>query len=404
MNGFQAIKNALEAYKGITGFARNKYANDMIREAGFDGIIANYREAVQYVAFSPDQIKLTTNLTPTPNPDIRYSERAASLPTARQVLARAFEGVAETDAERALLSKYQSEIKLADALSAKILELRSQAWSAPYPEKEILAKEAAKYDRRLEDIDKKLMMLRNARPLQDLVTRERRKVAQRMQAKSNERVAALRARTKYGVERAKVLASIDRQANTLKKWALTPDTKNRVPEPLRNTVSTLLRSLDMAWTDRDGAEVSSFRSRSWQEAMNMLAKRMQDANAFVEDSKTNPTVIAAAESKQRGDGRVPCRHHASGERWDGQRCYDMSINPADYGLNPAFVIVPEVVRVGLFGIRMDDRHYMYMYIDSGSFLGDTPDGKAVIWLRAQPDTDYLVELNKWQHWLLSHRL
>lgn len=52
--------------------------NRIIRELGYDGIIANGSnniDGLEIVAFEPNQAKLTTNTNPTANPDIRYSAR-----------------------------------------------------------------------------------------------------------------------------------------------------------------------------------------------------------------------------------------------------------------------------------------------------------------------------------------
>ena len=52
--------------------------NKILRELGYDGIIANHSnniDGLEIVAFYENQPKLTTNTNPTPDPDIRYSER-----------------------------------------------------------------------------------------------------------------------------------------------------------------------------------------------------------------------------------------------------------------------------------------------------------------------------------------
>lgn len=49
--------------------------NNIIREAGYDGIIANYLDGKQYVAFKSNQIKDVANTKPTMSNDIRYDKQ-----------------------------------------------------------------------------------------------------------------------------------------------------------------------------------------------------------------------------------------------------------------------------------------------------------------------------------------
>ena len=58
------------------GISKGDFLQGVIAELGIDGILSNERETA--VAFSPEQIKLTTNENPTRNPDIRYSDRDQS--------------------------------------------------------------------------------------------------------------------------------------------------------------------------------------------------------------------------------------------------------------------------------------------------------------------------------------
>lgn len=67
--------NDYNAYLGA--YAWDNGLNDLVRESGFDGIIAPVynapTEGYEYIAFNPNQIKEVTNQNPTDNPNIRYS-------------------------------------------------------------------------------------------------------------------------------------------------------------------------------------------------------------------------------------------------------------------------------------------------------------------------------------------
>jgi hypothetical protein len=45
----------------------------MLREAGFTGIKGSHGDSSQFIIFSPEQAKLTDNLDPTEDPDVRYA-------------------------------------------------------------------------------------------------------------------------------------------------------------------------------------------------------------------------------------------------------------------------------------------------------------------------------------------
>lgn len=76
--GMKTMQEVIDRYTGTKqrGFFTNvNEANAILREAGYDGVIAEYNDVLQYVVFNPNQAKLTTNQNPTENVDIRYSSR-----------------------------------------------------------------------------------------------------------------------------------------------------------------------------------------------------------------------------------------------------------------------------------------------------------------------------------------
>ena len=68
---FELIQRYLN--HGKLDWENSNEVNQLIRQAGYDGIIAIHGDSKQYVAFSPEQIKNVDNKKPTKKPDTRYS-------------------------------------------------------------------------------------------------------------------------------------------------------------------------------------------------------------------------------------------------------------------------------------------------------------------------------------------
>ena len=73
--GFDRLKNLLAQKAGVTGgfFGASQLANDVLRQAGYEGIRADYYDSFQYVIFSPEQAKSVDNLNPTNFYDVNFS-------------------------------------------------------------------------------------------------------------------------------------------------------------------------------------------------------------------------------------------------------------------------------------------------------------------------------------------
>lgn len=74
------LANAILDYSDSeTPAALGEEFRDYLQSNGYDGIILNDREfgGVSFVAFDPEQIKRTTNRTPTSDPDIRFSRKGS---------------------------------------------------------------------------------------------------------------------------------------------------------------------------------------------------------------------------------------------------------------------------------------------------------------------------------------
>lgn len=72
---FSELRKALFAKTGEkVGFDWNgaELANELIRQAGYDGIVGDLYDSQQYVVFNPEQMKLRDNANPSESTDIRY--------------------------------------------------------------------------------------------------------------------------------------------------------------------------------------------------------------------------------------------------------------------------------------------------------------------------------------------
>lgn len=80
--GFDRLKDILARQAGdnapVGYFGASQLANDVLREAGYDGIRASLYDSFQYVIFNPEQAKNVDNTAPTNNPDLRYSMKDSS--------------------------------------------------------------------------------------------------------------------------------------------------------------------------------------------------------------------------------------------------------------------------------------------------------------------------------------
>ena len=81
-------------------------ANELLRQAGYDGIIGDLYDSEQYVIFNPEQIKSIDNLNPTKDKDIRYSLKDSQGGDLTQEQAEYFKDSKVRDAEGNLLVIY----------------------------------------------------------------------------------------------------------------------------------------------------------------------------------------------------------------------------------------------------------------------------------------------------------
>lgn len=170
-----------------------------IMDSGKYGKRSDAERGSVYIAFSSEQVKSVDNKKPTRNPDIRYSERDTDSVSNRSLLANALESAVQNDIERKRLEEYRGKIDMLNAEEQKLSELRSEIRDLSFAKgtkdtKRIksLQFEANQTANRINTIDRQLLRLEAAKPLQNVLQREKEMAYKRAEQKGKEALAAYR--------------------------------------------------------------------------------------------------------------------------------------------------------------------------------------------------------------------
>ena len=283
------------------------YPNELheaIRDVtGYDGVVVYFetenmvdeRNDYYYVAWFDNQMKsadpvvrddngdvipLTERFDPENN-DIRYSRELEFLDfmeqqTDREVLANAFESVAQNDVEKAKLKDYRENINRLNTEEEKLMKLRAEIKELSFAKgaRDIskiaqLRQEAEKTANRIGIYDKRLLTLEASKPLRAVLEREKQKSYNRAKAEARADLDAYRERalmkqqelkTRYqkskarGVEgrhKTEVRHKIQGVVGELNTLLLNPTAKKHIKEELRRGVAEALSAFNM---DTIGAE------------------------------------------------------------------------------------------------------------------------------------------------------
>ena len=130
------------------------------------------------------------------NGDRQYSDRTDESVSSRTLLANALEGTLQTDWERRKLQEYKDNISKIEEQEAKLQQLNAQIRELSFAkgprDKAKLTElriEATKTTNRINIYDKILLRLEAAKPLQDILARERKKVQEKGKADTKKAVA-----------------------------------------------------------------------------------------------------------------------------------------------------------------------------------------------------------------------
>lgn len=173
-------------------------ASRVLREVrnmlGYDGVIFKHPDGThEFVAFESNQFKNADNLTPTKNPDIRYSreldfvesvkedaETQAEISN-RELLVNALSTTVQNEVEQKKLDEYRDWVDKLNAREKKLVELKKELKELTSGDKEAdaskikeLKEEIRKTENRIDFHDKKLLQLESTQALKNVLQRARR--------------------------------------------------------------------------------------------------------------------------------------------------------------------------------------------------------------------------------------
>ena len=199
-----------------------------------------------------------------------YSDRDTESVSNRSLLANAFEGVAQNDIERQKIQEYKGKISLIESEERKLQDLNQQIKDlsfskGPKDTKAIrdLQFEAKQTANRISTYDKQLLRLEASKPLQDVLSREKKMAYKRAEKKGKEALEAYREKTmktqrelidkwkesrKKGVEgrhKTAMRHKIKDVVNELNQYLLRGTKDRHVPIELQKAVAEALDAVNM---------------------------------------------------------------------------------------------------------------------------------------------------------------
>ena len=180
-----------------------------------------------------------------------YSERDTESVSNRSLLANAFEGVAQNDIERNKIQEYKGKISLIESEERKLSELNEKIKElsfakGPKDTKKIrdLQFEAKQTANRISTYDKQLLRLEASKPLQDVLTREKKMAYQRAEKKGKEALEA------YREKATKTQRELMDRYEKSRKWAKENREKTAMRHKIKNVVNDLNQYLLKGTKDR----------------------------------------------------------------------------------------------------------------------------------------------------------
>lgn len=179
-----------------------------------------------------------------PTDSVKKSIRAEQTdsPTDRDLLVEAFEGVVQNDNERGYLEKYKGQIEELNEKQIELAKIRREIRDMMFTPGE---RDSA-YKTKLADLksrantlaeainraDKRLLMLENAKPMRDVLARERQKAEKKAAEKRRESLTAMRERR----ETTEIRHKIRRLADDFNRRLIHPTEKNYIPRDMVHMV------------------------------------------------------------------------------------------------------------------------------------------------------------------------
>ena len=257
MSRYLALKSGAKTSSSWEG---SEKLNAMIREAGFDGIKGYLNDSYQYVIFTPNQAKLTTNEVPSGFYDVRYSLPNSGDISTRSLLANAFESVAQNEKEQEKLSEYKAKITVVNAKEQRLREINAKLFQSTTPlprdERIKLQDEAVKLRNQITIYDSQLLRLEASKPLQNVLNREKAKVRKQMkeQAKKDIQQAKLEEQKRYlnrvaNHDKVEMRKKIRKTIRDLDKILNHGNKKQNVKDDMKGLVSSAIQSAEVLFTE-----------------------------------------------------------------------------------------------------------------------------------------------------------
>ena len=199
-----------------------------------------------------------------------YSDRDTESVSNRSLLANALEGATKNDIEKQKIQEYKGKIDLINAEEQKLQKLNEQIKElsfskGPRDTKAIrdLQFEAKQTANRISTYDKQLLRLEASKPLQDVLTREKKMAYKRAEQKGKEALAAYKEKAtktqrelleKWQASRKNAVESRNKTAmkhkiqsvvGELNQLLLSNDKKRHVPDSLKKAVADALSLVNM---------------------------------------------------------------------------------------------------------------------------------------------------------------
>lgn len=312
--------------------------NSILRELGYDGIIGDHTNNInglEIVAFNENQPKLTTNLNPTSDPDIKYQYRDLDATDNRTLLANALASTAQNEIEKKYIEQYQKKIDTINAEQKKLTELRAKIKELSFAKgkrdvEQIrkLQADATKTANRINTFDKQLLKLESAKPLAEVLKREKDLAKKKAEKAGREALDAYKERAaktqrelmdryqerikkgKEGRDKTELRHKIIKKVKELNNLLLKGDKDRHVPIALQKSTALALQAINMDTVNAD-ERIAKIREKiaksnnpeqieKWQKSIdrielqgeNMMAKLDALDRAYEDIKNSNDPLIA----------------------------------------------------------------------------------------------------------------
>lgn len=227
---------------------------------------------ISVVVRSSEQVKSATDNMGTFDPenrDIRYSQRRAGELSDREILANAFEGMARNETELDYIRRYRKNIDELNRMQGELDEIQSRMRERMYAkgprgaeykaEMEKDRNRAAILGEQIDRMDKKLLNFEAAKPLKDVVARQRAKDRKQIKAEYNKKLEQYRADRDEARKKAGLRYTIRRGVRSLDTALRKSVDAKHVPDELRTPVARICQMFlnQGAFAQKDIAEIAA---------------------------------------------------------------------------------------------------------------------------------------------------